>query len=610
VKNLAEVLQVQYSFVAEFAEVKTRVRTLAYWGAKDFLPNVEYNLSGTPCEAVLRGEIQHYTDQVDKLFPLDIGLVRRRAKGYLAIPMMDPGGNVLGHLTAFDNRPLLLQPRDLSIFRIFAARATAEMLRKQLERQQQVTAQALRESETRLATILASAMDAVITFDDDHHIVLFNPAAEKMFHCSAQWARGQPFDRFLSKRFRSLLENYLRQLDTGVGSSNQLWAPDGLTALRADGEEFPIETTISAMRLSNQRLYTVILRDVNERRKAEQILRRLAQENRYLQDQLEGGDNFESIIGNTAAMQGVFEHIQKVAGSDTTVLVLGETGTGKELLARAVHNLSTRKDKLLVKMNCAALPSELIESELFGHEKGAFTGATAQRKGRFELADGGTLFLDEVGELSATAQAKLLRVLQEQEFERVGGSRPIKVDVRVIAATNRDLAAMVKRGEFRADLYYRLNVFPLRIPPLRERHEDIPVLARHFLRQLARKLGKPLADIAPRSLTRLQIYPWPGNVRELQNVIERAAVLAGGPLVDIDDALEMRFDLPADGEASQSAGLNGTLEEVERSYITQVLETTRWTIEGDQGAAAILALHPSTLRSRMQKLGIKRPQLR
>jgi transcriptional regulator with GAF, ATPase, and Fis domain len=306
-------------------------------------------------------------------------------------------------------------------------------------------------------------------------------------------------------------------------------------------------------------------------------------------------------------MRGVFEHIQKVAAADTTVLLLGETGTGKELIASAIHNLSPCKGKLLVKMNCAALPSELIESELFGHEKGAFTGATTQRKGRFELADGGTLFLDEVGELSLPAQAKLLRVLQEQEFERVGGSRPIKVDARVIAATNRDLAEMVKHGEFRADLYYRLNVFPIRIPPLRERHEDIPVLARHFLQQLARKLGKPLVDLTPRSLTRLQVYPWPGNVRELQNVIERATILASGPLVDIDDALDMRLEASAGAEAPLH---RGTLEDVEPSYITQVLDASHWTIEGERGAAAILDLHPSTLRSRMQKLNIKRPQLR
>ncbi|MGH8478434.1 MAG: sigma-54 interaction domain-containing protein [Gammaproteobacteria bacterium] len=270
-------------------------------------------------------------------------------------------------------------------------------------------------------------------------------------------------------------------------------------------------------------------------------------------------------------------------------------------VAHALHSLSRRREKLLVKLNCAALPGELIESELFGHEKGAFTGATMQRKGRFELADGGTLFLDEVGELSLPAQAKLLRALQEQEFERVGGTKTLRVDVRVIAATNRDLREAVKAGRFRSDLYYRINVFPLEVPPLRERREDIPLLARHFLLRFAHKLGKPLEDIGRASVERLSRYGWPGNIRELQNVIERAAVLAPGPIVEV----ELRLEPP--GDIGEAVPLNGTLEEVERAHIQRMLQETGWLIEGKQGAAARLGLSPSTLRYRMQRLGIKRP---
>lgn len=597
VRNLAKVLGARCVFVAEFAEVKTRVRTLAFWNGEGFLDTIEYDLAGTPCEAVLRGEIRHYPDRIQTLFPQDHGLAALGAKSYLAVPLMDTAGKVLGHLAVIDDKPRPAAPRDLSIFKIFAARAMAELQRQWAER-------ALRDSEEQLSTILASAMDAVITFDEEHHITLFNPAAEKVFRCAADWAIDQPFDRFLSRQFRNLLKRYLETLHAQKkGSEEQLWAPQGFTALRADGEEFPIEATLSPMQVAGRHYYVVILRDVNERQTAELALRRLQQENRYLQEQVAETYRFGETVGDSPVMREVFAAIEKVARTDTTVLLTGGTGAGKELLARTIHNLSGRKDKLLVTMNCAALPTELIESELFGHEKGAFTGATAQRKGRFELADGGTLFLDEVGELSASAQAKLLRVLQEQEFERVGGTRPIKVNVRVIAATNRDLEKMVKEGAFRADLFYRLNVFPVRVPSLRERSSDIPALVEHFLHKLSRKLGKPLEGVSPQAMKRLLSYPWPGNVRELQNVIERAAILSPGPIINIVDTLG-----PSPAETTGETPPSGaTLEEVERRHIQQVLKSTGWVIEGPKGAAAILGLHPSTLRFRIQKLGIKRP---
>jgi transcriptional regulator with GAF, ATPase, and Fis domain len=286
------------------------------------------------------------------------------------------------------------------------------------------------------------------------------------------------------------------------------------------------------------------------------------------------------------------------------VLIQGETGTGKELIARAIHQRSRHRERPLVKVNCAALPAGLIESELFGHEKGAFTGALGRQSGRFELADGGTIFLDEIGELPLELQAKLLRVLQEGEFERVGGSHTIKVDVRIIAATNRDLVEAVNIGAFRADLFYRLNVFPLTLPPLRERKEDIPSLVRCCLERLAKKLGKPLQALSDESLARVMRYSWPGNVRELQNVIERAAILASGPVVEIDEALDQR--LPERDRSHPAT----TLQEVERAHILRVLEDTSWVIEGPRGAARILGLHPNTLRSRLQKLGIKNPRSR
>jgi len=466
VRHLAEALDVKYAFVAEFTEVKTRVGTLAFWADGEFLENFEYDLPGTPCEAVLAGEMRLYKAGVQDLFPSHREeLAAIGAESYLAIPLADRAGEVMGHLALIDVKPMSGDPSELSVLRIFAARAGAELERMRAE-------ELLRRSEERLGSILASAMDAIVTIDESRCITLFNNAAERIFGCSKSWAQGQPFDRFLSKGFRNLLERHLRE-STGKSAKPQpVWAPEGLTALRANREEFPIEATLSPLELGGKRYYTFILRDVDERRKIEAELHRLQTENVFLQEEISAPYRFEEMIGGSPAMRSLFSDVEQVAGTDSTVLIIGETGTGKERIAHAIHNLSPRKDRLLVKLNCAALPAELIESELFGHEKGAFTGATAQRKGRFEMADRGTLFLDEVGELSLPAQAKLLRVLQEREFERVGGGQTIRVDVRVIAATNRNLADAVKAGEFRVDLYYRLDVFPLRVPPLRERREE------------------------------------------------------------------------------------------------------------------------------------------
>jgi formate hydrogenlyase transcriptional activator len=308
---------------------------------------------------------------------------------------------------------------------------------------------------------------------------------------------------------------------------------------------------------------------------------------------------FEQIIGNSPALESVLDEVQRVAPTDSTVLIQGETGTGKELIARAVHDSSSRFARPFIKLNCAAIPFDLLESELFGHERGAFTGAIAQKVGRFELADKGTLFLDEVGDIPLGLQPKLLRVLQEQEFERLGGTRTHQVDVRLVAATNRNLAEMVKRNEFRSDLYYRLNVFPILLPPLRERREDIPALVSHFVERYGRRMGKQIEHIPPDTMTALSSHPWPGNIRELQNFIERSVIFTSGnvlcsPLTSLKIAAETE---------SQEAT---TLEDAERNHIRKVLEQTRWVVSGPNGAAARLGIKRSTLYFRMQKLGISR----
>ncbi|MBZ5637806.1 MAG: sigma 54-interacting transcriptional regulator [Acidobacteriia bacterium] len=330
------------------------------------------------------------------------------------------------------------------------------------------------------------------------------------------------------------------------------------------------------------------------------LKRRLEDENLYLQEEWRAEAAFADVVGESPAIQKVLANVRSVAGTGSTVLVTGETGTGKELVVRAIHGLSARKDKILVKVNCAALPSGVVESELFGHEKGAFTGALSRRVGRFELANGGTLFLDEVGDLPPELQAKLLRVLQEGEFERVGGTKTLKVDVRVVAATNRDLESAVADGRFRADLYYRLNVFPIAIPPLRERLEDVPRLTRHFAMMYASKMGKPIGTIGEQVLGKLMEYNWPGNVRELQNVIERAVILSP------KGRLELGGSLAASG-AGTRAKPSRTLEEIERDHIVSVLESVGWRVSGERGAAGVLGLKRTTLEARMKKLGISRP---
>jgi formate hydrogenlyase transcriptional activator len=316
-------------------------------------------------------------------------------------------------------------------------------------------------------------------------------------------------------------------------------------------------------------------------------------------DQGRNPRRFEQIIGNSPALESVLEQVEQVAPADSSVLIQGETGTGKELIARAIHNLSARCGRPFIKLNCAAIPFDLLESELFGHERGAFTGAIAQKIGRFELADKGTLFLDEVGDIPPGLQPKLLRVLQEQEFERLGSTRTHQVDVRLVAATNRNLVEMVKRNEFRSDLYYRLNVFPIPLPPLRARREDIPALVEHFVEIYSRRMDKQIDEIPPETMSALTSYQWPGNIRELQNFIERSVIVSSGSVLRPPLA-----SLKSSAEAESLGAI--TLEQAEREHILKTLEQTRWVVAGPNGAAARLGIKRSTLYFRMQKLGISR----
>jgi formate hydrogenlyase transcriptional activator len=329
-----------------------------------------------------------------------------------------------------------------------------------------------------------------------------------------------------------------------------------------------------------------------------ELKNKLAQEKLYLEDELRSEMNFDEIVGESSSLRSVLKHVETVAPTDSTVLIQGETGTGKELIARAIHNLSPRREHTFVKVNCAAIPTGLLESELFGHERGAFTGAIAQRLGRFELANGGTIFLDEVGDIPLELQPKLLRVLQEQAFERLGSTRTVRVDIRLVAATNRNLEEMVAARTFRSDLYYRLRVFPLVMPPLRERQADIPALVRYFVQKFARRMNRTIETIPAGTLDVLSRYAWPGNIRELENLIERAVIVSPGPVLRVPLG-ELKLPLEPTGD-------NLTLRAAEREHIEKALEATNWVLAGPHGAAARLGMKRTTLQSKMRKLGLAR----
>ena len=486
-------------------------------------------------------------------------------------------------------------------------RETNAALKDEIEERKRVE-RALRESQERLSRIIDSAIDAIISVEPDLDITLFNQAAEDIFRCSAEEAECTSLDAFLTESFEALVRRHIdrhQAAENGEATRDgrYLAAPEGLEARRRNGETFPVEATLCPVQLPDEDQYLLILRDIDELRAAEAEVDQLQSEKTYLQEELRSEYNFDEIVGTSPPMQEVFDAIEQVADTETTVLVTGETGTGKELVARALHDRSTRADQVFVKVNCAALSSDLIESELFGHEKGAFTGATEQREGRFELADGGTLLLDEIGELPLDTQAKLLRALQHQAFERVGGSETIEVDTRILAATNRDLEAAVEADRFRSDLYYRLNIFPIELPPLRERAGDIPLLAVHFCERFAQRTGKDVTGLTPNAMAVLEGYDWPGNVRELANIIERAVILTR------EARIRAEHLSITNGDGGGQSGFD-SLEAVQRQHIETALERTGGVVGGENGAARLLDVKRTTLLSRMDRLGVDPAEFR
>ena len=519
VRGLAEAVGMRHSFISDFQRGEL-LRTLAFWSNGQFAANMEFELRGTPCEEVLGGRDCFIPSGVQaKYAPREKGI-----EAYFGVPLKARNGQVLGHLCAFDEAPRAADPRTLYLFQIFAARAAAELERLRADKE-------LRESEDRLRDLFEEAPIAYVHEGLDTHFIRANRAALRILGVKPEEVPSMygrtliPDTPDAQRRVKAALESVGRGTDTG-GAVLELRRKD-------DGRPIFIQWW-SKPDPSGTYTRTMFI-DITDRILLEREQARLQAQNIYLQEEIKSVHNFEEIVGSSRGLVGVLRDVRRVAPTGATVLILGETGTGKELIARAIHSAGNRADKPFIKINCAALPAGLIESELFGHERGAFSGAIQRRIGRFELANGGTIFLDEIGEVSVDVQVKLLRVLQEQEFERIGGNQTIKCDVRVIAATNRDLPNAVASGAFRADLFYRLNVFPVKLPPLRERAEDIPLLVQFFAQKYASKIGRQLTGIEGKTVERLLRYDWPGNIRELENIVERALILSSTPLLCIGE---------------------------------------------------------------------------
>jgi PAS domain S-box-containing protein len=601
VEYLAKAVGTRHAFIARFHE-PDKIQTLAYWSEGQIVQNIEYELSGTPCEEVIHGELCFYPSGVQaKYAETEPGI-----ESYLGVPLRSMDGRVLGHLCVFDEAPIPDEPRTLQVFKIFATRAAAELDRVALEHE-------LRDKENRLRDLFDEAPIAYVHETLDSRFLRANRAARRILGITPEdvpYMVGKnmaPDTPDAQRRMREAFESVGKGTDTsGV-----------VLELRRKDNGKPIWIQWWSNPDPGGSSTRTMFIDITERVLLEQEQARLKAQNAYLQEELKSVHNFEEIIGSSSGLLKVLEGVARVAPTDSTVLITGESGTGKELIARAIHSSSNRADKVFIKINCAALVTSLVESELFGHERGAFSGALQRRIGRFELAHTGTIFLDEIGEVPMDVQVKLLRVLQEREFERVGGNQVIKTDTRVIAATNRDLKKSIREGNFRADLYYRLNVFPIHLPPLRERRTDIPLLVHFFVQKHAPRVGRRVESVDGESMLRLLSYGWPGNIRELENLVERALILNSTPVLQIatdhwsDEGLSSAppavgsIAAGADAE-SVAADRASNLDSIQREHIQGVLREVGWIIEGPHGAASRLGLKPGTLRHRMKKLGINR----
>ncbi len=603
VKNLAESLELHGVWVTTYDRKLHFLRSQAFWLEDHFVDQYDYAVPGTPCEPVLQSnEIFHVPDKVIKLYPNDPDLAPLGAVSYMGIALRSEDGSIIGHLAALDNKPMHELPEYFALFRIFAARAEAELRRINYEKR-------ILENENKVSRLINGAVNGILEVDENLMITQTNPAAQSLFGCEKPAEIiGRSLKEFVSDMDYHKLLNSISKLHQEESNNISKWIRDHFTCKNRLGLSFKSETSISSYQYNEKSYYVIFFIDVEEKLKAQTEVKKLLEEKEILKEEIKELKKPGNIIGNSPSLLNVLKWVSQVAPTDATVLITGETGTGKELIARAIHEQSQRKDQNLITVNCAALPSELIESELFGHVKGAFTGAHTNKNGLFYIANKSTIFLDEVGELPIALQSKLLRVLQEGEFQPLGSVKTFQTDVRVITATNRDLQEEVNKGNFREDLFYRLNVFPIHLPPLRERGDDVLLIAEYFIQKFTEKMNRKPAFLKEKDRQILMSYSWPGNIRELQNTIERALILSSSGHLNIN-ILQHTTQEKMEADPHVSSDNIYTVEEIrnlERKNIIRALHAANWKISGKYGAASILKTPPTTLTSRMKALGITR----
>jgi PAS domain S-box-containing protein len=596
VKHLAESLKVKGAWVTKLLITENRLQSLAFWLNGKYVETYEYDLANTPCEQVVtKKSCLVVSSNVVKLYPKDPDLPPLGAVSYLGYPLLEEHGEVIGHLAVLDDKPLYPSELQEALFNLFLQRANGELIRLEY-------VDRLQEKKKRLASLIDNMQEAILELDAWGFVRMSNPAASRLFGIEPSAFTGllalglfeQETTRLLRDCLKAIREkNVLPPQDETNGESH---------IIGKSGSPHPVSISLSHYSIKDETYLTIILKDLKPLKRAESRIKILEDEICHLHF-LDG----EKVIGESPAILQVFEQIKLLSKSDATVLLQGESGTGKEVMARLIHQSSLRASMPFVVANCAAIPANLMESEFFGHEKGAFTGALQRREGRFSIADGGTLFLDEIGELPLELQPKLLRALQEGEFEPLGGSKTIKVDVRIIAATNRDLATMVEEGGFREDLFYRLCVIPITLPPLRNREKDVVLLADQYMKIYCKKLGKKMRPLHQQQIELLLAYDWPGNVRELQHIMERAVILSPGEEIELEKFIPFRGEaeklvqhqLPSKILTQQELML------LEKENLLKALAHCNGKISGKTGAANLLGIPPTTLHSKIKAFGLQ-----
>lgn len=602
-RSIRNTLQVDAVWIAELDKGQNSMTTLSFVHGDHFLPSFTYLLDNTPCEKVINSaRVIHYAERLQELFPLDHKMLSKfNGESYVGASLHDTNGEVIGNVAILNGKPLPVTDDIDIILTIIKSRAEAELQRLKRERE-------ILNRESQLRGLINGVQDLLINLDHHGRIVMLNSEAESSLGIDPNDTNVH-ISKFLSDGSKSKLLSLIEKIENKNNKESYLWIPEYLEIKSSKGD-FKAEGTLSCYELDEKIYYTLVLRNQDEKAEHDDRIKQLLEETEYLRVEL--GDIKESnqLVGESKPMKRLLQNVYMVAHTDATVLINGETGTGKELVARHIHQASPRKNKPMVAINCGAIPPALIESELFGHVKGSFTGATAERKGRFQMADGGTIFLDEIGELSLELQVKLLRVIQESEFEPVGSSKTIKVDIRIIAATHRNLFELIKENKFREDLYYRLNVFPIEVPPLRERGEDMILIANTFIQKFSKRINKKINPLSEDQKSLLKSYAWPGNIRELQNVIERSVILASDGSLDMQGMLGGAKPSKTIQTSSEEERIltKDELLEFEKQNIIRALKATNWKVSGKDGAANLLQMVPSTLSSRIAALNIKMPK--